>query len=48
MENLENLRILYSCGESAEKSIDWKICGESGKSSGKSGLTGKSENVKYI
>ena len=34
--------ILYSCGKSAEKSIDWKICGEYGKSSGKSGLTGKS------
>ena len=37
----ENLRILYSCGKSAEKSIDWKICGKIGKS-------GKSENVKYI
>jgi hypothetical protein len=44
MENLENLRILYSCGESAEKSIDWKICGESGKS----GKSGSMEKLKIM
>ena len=44
LENLENSEHGKSGGKSAEKFIDWKICGESGKS----GLTGKSENVKYI
>jgi hypothetical protein len=53
--NMENL-----VGNLRKLSAVWKICGSctaaenlrknplTGKSSGKSGLTGKSENVKYI